>query len=76
MKIKMLKDCSFQVVEQIENDDIKDVRFGEIKRGQRFMYHGQSWVRTQGRFALPVRQLGTGQAGWPIDLDTKVCKVA
>jgi hypothetical protein len=35
MKIKMLKDCSFQVVEQIENDDIKDVEM-DAKAGEVF----------------------------------------
>jgi hypothetical protein len=52
----------------------REVRFGEIRKGQRFTYKGKTWVRTTGKFALPENDIGNGQSSWPFEVDTMVEK--
>jgi hypothetical protein len=47
-------------------------KFADIKRGGYFWYRNQQWKRTRGRWALPVRLISQGFAGFYFDLDTEV----
>ena len=46
--------------------------FKQIKRDEYFSYKGKEWVRTRGRFAIPVSLIGTGSVGISFDLETLV----
>lgn len=48
------------------------IRFGQIRRGERFKYRRQEWKRTKGAFAIRVKDIGTGHSGWPFKLETMV----
>jgi hypothetical protein len=52
--------------------DAVGVRFGLIKRGERFLYKNHEWVRTRGTFAMRIQDIGTGASGWPFKLATIV----
>lgn len=52
--------------------DAATVRFAEIKRGGYFRYKEALWIRTRGRWAIPVVLIGSGQAGIYFDLNTEV----
>jgi hypothetical protein len=48
------------------------VSFARVKRGSYFWFRGQQWKRIRGRWALPVRLIGEGFAGFYFDIDTEV----
>jgi len=48
------------------------IRFGQIRRGGRFQYNRQEWKRLRGCFAVRVKEIGMGNAGWPFKMGTMV----
>lgn len=46
--------------------------FGHIRRGDRFEYLGEEWVRTKGTFAKRVSSLGMPGFEWPMNVKTLV----
>jgi len=48
------------------------ITFAKIKRGGCFWFRGQEWRRIRGRWALPVRLIGEGYAGFYFDINTVV----
>lgn len=48
------------------------IRFGQIRRGGYFFFEGVKWQRTRGTFALPIRDMWQGHAGWPFKVSQLV----
>ena len=41
-----------------------NIRFGQIKRGERFLFKGKLWERSRhGCFGVPVDRIGIGHTG-------------
>lgn len=56
-------------------NDMNAIRFGQIKREEKFFYNGQMWKRTRGRFAIPVLMIGTGSVGCSFNMGEIVYKI-